>query len=243
MSDTIIIALIVIIIIAVIVVWYVSSNIREKSNNTDLALNTDEDKILTQWFEENKRSSYDCDISNEQIISKLLKRIYDFDVDPDSIIIGSNLEEKYYNITRKQLNTKFSDKQDCILYLRSVIGLNYEICIINSSKKLLNKLTSNESDLNLFFLNDIIESKLEKTAYDHIRKVLNIRWGEILKTNNDNIIQKENDDSFLYLKKNHNIPNLITHEMTNNERVNLLCSSIEFEALIHRLNSKAVSAI
>jgi len=103
MADTIIIVLIVTIIIAVIIVWYVSTNMREKSNSTELALNTDEDKILTRFFEENKKIYHNYDISNEEIISKLLKRIYDFHVCPENIVIGFDLKEKYYNMTRKYL--------------------------------------------------------------------------------------------------------------------------------------------
>lgn len=229
--------LIVIIIIAVIIVWYISSNITEKSNNSELALDTDEDKILEQWFRENKKQSFDINITNEQIVTKLIKKLYNFDVDIDIIIIGTYLDKEYYNITGKQISTKFSEKEDCILYLRSITGINYQVLIINSYNTLLCKLSnlSKQNDINLFFLNDIIESNLEKTAYDHLRKVLNVRWERILKTNDT--LQRTSDDSFLYLKSNHNIPNLITSSTEKGERVNLLCNNTEFEALIYRLNS------
>ena len=225
--------LIIIVIIAVIAVWYISSNIKEKSNNAELALNTDEDKILLQWFEENKKPSFNMDLTNQQIIAKLIKRIYDFDVNSDNIIIGNNLEQKYYDITKKRISTKFSENEDCILYLRSIIGINYEILIINSSKN-ISKFNSLD-DLDLSMINDILDSNLEKTAYDHIRKALNIRWKAIMETNNKNIIDRNSDDSFLYLKSNHNIPNLITDKLDQRDRVNLLCNDTEFNALIYRL--------
>ena len=238
--------LIIIIIIAIIVVWYISFNIREKSNNTELVLNTDDDKILKQWFEENKKPSFDLDFTNESIVIKLIKKLYNFDVNSDRIIIGStavktlgltNLEKEYYNITGNKIQTKFSEKEDCILYLRSVIGVNYEVCIINSSNKVFKKLSKLQNDIDLYFLNDIIESNLEKKAYDHLRKVINIRWDMILKTNNKNILERDSNDSFLFLKHNHNIPNLIGCHEPKGDRINLLCDNLEFEALIHRLNS------
>lgn len=250
--SNIIYILIIIIVIAIIIVWYISSNIKEKSNNTELVLNTDDDKILSQWLQENKKQTFNYSLSNEEIVSKLIKKIYNFDVDHKNIIIGHNLKQKYYNLTRNEIQTKFSEEQDCILYLRSIIGINYEICIINSSTNIFDKLQnlqndiitedsidSLENNINIYFLNDIIESNLEKTAYDHIRKVLNIRWSKILETKNNYILERNSDDSFLYLKSNHTIPNLISY---NNElkedRINLLCNNVEFEALIHRLNSK-----
>jgi len=229
----IIYVLIIIIIIAVVIVWYISSNIRENSNNTELELHTDEDKILQQWFEDNKKQSFNIDLTNEQIISKLIHKIYNFDVDHKKIIIGSNLEQEYYNITRNKIQTKFSEKEDCILYLRSIIGINYEICIINSSNNIFNKLSKLSNDINLYFLNDLIESNLEKIGHDHIRKVLNVRWERILKTNNS--IERTTDDSFLYLTPNHNTPNLISCSTSKGDRVNLLCNNVEFEALIYRL--------
>ena len=230
----IIYVLIIIIIISVIVVWYISSNIRENSNNTELELNTDDDKILQQWFEENKKQSFDIDLTNEQIIAKLIKKLYSFDVDYKKIIIGTKLDRKYFYITKRKISTKFSDKEDCILYLRSIIGINYEVCIINSSNKIFSKLSNAQNDINLFYLNDIIESNLEKTGYDHIRKVLNTRWDRILETNNT--LERTSDDSFLYLKSTHNIPNLLTHPTSKGNRINLLCNNVEFEALIHRLS-------
>lgn len=233
----IIYVLIITIIIAVIIVWYISSNIKEKSDNAELELNTDEDKILQQWFEDNKKLSFNIDLTNEEIIAKLIKRIYDFDIDPRNLIIGTNLEQEYYNITKNKIQTKISDKKDCILYLRSIIGINYEVCIINSSNNLFNKLSSKVSDdINLNFLNDIIDSNLEKTAYDHIRKVLNIRWERISEINNNNILERSSNDSFLYLNPKHDIPNLITDSTVKGDKVNLLCNNIEFEGLIYRLN-------
>jgi len=226
--------LIIIVIVVVIAVWYISSNIREKSNNSELALNTDEDKILLQWFEENKKPSFNMDLTNQQIIAKLIKRIYDFDVDPNNIIIGNNLEQEYYNVTKKKISTKFSGNEDCILYLRSIIGINYEVLIINSSRN-ISKFNSSD-DLDLSMINDILDSNLEKTAYDHIRKALNIRWKAIMETNNKNIIDRNSDDSFLYLKSNHNIPKLICDNTVKGDRINLLCNDVEFNALIYRLN-------
>jgi hypothetical protein len=224
-------------VIAIIIVWYISSNIKEKSNNTELSLNTDDDKILAQWLQENKKQTFNYSLSNEEIVSKLIKKLYDFDVDHKNIIIGHNLKQEYYNLTKNEIQTKFSEEQDCILYLRSIIGINYEICIINSSN-IINELSNSQNDINLYFLNDIIESNLEKTAYDHVRKVLNIRWGRILETKNNDILERNSDDSFLYLKSNHTIPNLISyHDESKKDRINLLCNNVEFEALIHRLNS------
>jgi len=240
MSDMIYILLI-IIIIAVLIVWYISSTIKQKSNNAELILDTDEDKILFQYLEENKKIHLNVNLTNEAIIAKLIKKIYDFNVDIDHIIIGNNvdgnnLEEQYYNITKKNIGTKFSENEDCLLYLRSIIGINYQVCIINSSKNLYNKLISSniqDDDINLCFLNDVIDSNLEKIAYDHIRKVINIRWQKILEINDK--LERTVDDSFLYL--DNNIPNLISYSTSKGNRINLLCNNTEFEALMYRLRS------
>ena len=228
--------LIIIIVIAVIIVWYISSSIRENSNNTELELYTDDDKILQQWFQDNVKQSFNIDLTNEQIISKLISKIYNFEVDPKNIIIGTKLDKRYFYITKRKISTTFSDKEDCILYLRSIIGINYEICIIHSSNNVYDKLSNSQNDINLFYLNDIIESNLEKTGYDHIRKVLNIRWDRILTANNS--LERTSDDSFLYLKDN--IPNLVSHPTSKGNRVNLLCNNVEFEALMYRLTPSEI---
>lgn len=234
----IIYVLIIIIIVAIIVVWYISSNMKEKSNNTELDLSTDDDKILQQWLEENRKQSFNINYANELIIVRLIKKLYNFDIDVDNIIIGTNLEQEYYNITEKKITAKFSETEDCILYLRSVLGINYEICIINSSNNLFNKLQKIQNNaIDLCSINDIIECNLEKTAYDHLRKVINTRWKMILETNNKNILERNSDDSFLYLKSGHNIYKLIGHPTSKGDRINLLCNNYEFDALIHRLNS------
>ena len=232
----IILVLIIIIIISVIVVWYISSNIKDKNNKSELILNDDNDKILSQWLKDNKKLSYNIDLSNEQIAAKFIKRIYDYDVSDRSIVVGNNLDLEYFRLTGKNINTNYTEKEDCILYLRSLLGINYEISIINTSSKLVNNLEKTQHDINLQELNDIMESDLDKIGYDHLRKVLNFRWNKILEITNDKILERNSNDSYLYLKHNSEIFNTTTENSERGMRVNLLCDDVEFNSLITRLS-------
>lgn len=231
-------ALIIIIIIAIIIVWYVSSNIKHQADIAELSLDTNEDKILSQWLKDNITSTFNIDITTEEIAAKFLKRIYRYDVDPKKIIIGTNLEYHYNKISRSKLSYVFTEKDDCILYLRSSIGIDYEICIINTSDRIQKLLYNKNFDVDLYHLNDIIESNIEKKAYDHLRLVLNTRWKKLLETNNPNILERDNNDSYAYLRKN-DYENIISLETTKGSRINLLCTSVEFDHLIKRLSVPA----
>jgi hypothetical protein len=254
-----IIFLVIIIIIAIIIVWYFSGNIKENSKTIELSLDNDDDKIISQWLKDNTKTTFIVNNTNEQIAANFLQRIYHINVHPDNIAIGHNLEMKYYQLTKKQLLPHFSENEDCILYLRSVIGMNYELCIINSmtSNEDLESLISelSDDDINLQYLNDIMLSNNDKKAYEHLRLVLNTRWRILLDTNSVNTAKIlnviDNDDSFLYFNditcKNiddpnyDNINNLFknvkTLKTSKGYRLNLLCSSEEFDNFIQRFSA------
>ena len=233
----IILVLIIIIIISVILVWYISSDLKDKNNKVELILNDEDDKILSPWLSDNKKPSYNIDIGNEQIAKKFINRIYDYDIEDNSIVVGNDLNTEYFTLTGKNLHNKYSEKEDCILYLRSLLGINYEISIINTSKKLRNDLRNTQHDVNLHELDDIIESNLDKTGYDHLRKVLNFRWKKIIDINNDKILKRKDDDSYLYLEHGTEIFNTKTKKCEHGLRINLLCDDVEFNSLVTRLST------
>lgn len=234
-----IIILIVIIIIAVLSVWWISSNMKNQADGNMLLLNNNEDKIISEWLKSNVKPSLNVNITPEEIASKFIKSIYNYDVNHNNIVVGSDLENKYFKLTKNKIGTTFSHKEDCILYLRASMGIDYEIIIINSNNKLKEQLSRKNESVNLFILNDAINSKNDKIAYKFMRELLNERWNKLINVNNTDLLPREINDSYLYLKNNNdsqvynNITTLITDKGL---RINLLCSHNDFEQLIKRLN-------
>lgn len=239
MSYTLIIVLVIISILAIIYVWYVSKDLHKSDEK--LFLHTDENKLLSQYYIDNVKQSLDFVITSEEIATKFIKRIYNITVDPKNIIIGSNLDTQYYQITKRKLNNAYSKNEDSFIRLRNLIGIDGEIAIIYDNN-IKNRLYENNK-YDLRNLNDIMESNLDHKIYEYLQKGLKTRWTQLMTLNNPNILNY--GDSYLYLKIEQDnteygtridLPeNVVALNTSKGARINLLCDDREFELLKPRL--------
>jgi cell division protein FtsL len=244
MSYFLIVAILVAV-IAVIYVWYVTRYLNRIPDDKPISLETEDDKLLIHWYNMHIKHSFDFNINDIEIAVKYLKHIYDIEINPDLIIIGTNLESQYFNITGRHLINKYSPDVDCIFDIRSTLAKPGEIAIIHDSivRNSLRKINT----FDFTEINNIMESELDLIARDFLHEVLKFRWEQITKLNDPNILN--NSGSYLYL----HVPTDISSSIPNNTvitvlggvsalltsrgaRINLLCSNIEFETLIKRWN-------
>lgn len=250
------IASILVAIIAVIYVWYVTRGLNSIPDDKPVPLETDDDKLLVHWYKLNIKHSFDFNVNDTDIALKYLKRVYDLDVDPSFIILGSDLDSQYYKLTNKHLTTLTHDISnnshdiDIIVDLRSEIGKSGEIAIIYNHY--IRKLLQRNNTCDLTDLGLIINSDLDIIANNYLKEVLKFRWDQINQLNDPNVLN--NSGSFLYIDsydhtKDYLINNpclifdgKISAMMTSKgARINLLCSNYEFEALIKRWKNLLMS--
>lgn len=190
----------------VIYLWYLYSSIKRINDNDVLSLNSDIDMILTPWFiSQTKNKRYGSQLNLEQFED-----------------LPSMLLKQLFNIDGK-------DKAQIIKYnggkynLRDIIGINAEI--------VLNENYNDESIFDTSLIKDIVDENLIDIGKEYLEKVLAHRWEKINNLNDPNVIN--NSGSYLYLKEC-NIPNVISEKTNQGYRINLLCSDLEFGALIKR---------
>lgn len=252
------IATILVALIAIFYVWYITRGLNSIPDDKPIPLETDDDKLLIHWYKMHIKQSYDFSEANtndSHIASRFLKRIYNIEVNPDFLILGTDLDTQYFRLTHHHLNTKyldsinkdtnelessFSPDIDYIFDLRSTIGKCGEIAIVNNPRIRGTLQRSNTLDFSEISL--IINSELETVANDYLREVLKFRWDHILQLNDPSILNRFG--SYIYLRTSDDIipglpvqvlGNRVTALMTpQGARLNLLCSNYEFEALIKR---------
>ena len=226
--------------IAIIYVWYASRGLNSISDDVILALDTDEDKILSQWYQTQIKPTFDFQTNDTEVAVKYLKRLYDLDVDPNSIVVGSSLNAQYRKLTQRRLATQYTAGADCLFDLRSTIGIPGEIAVVMDPRIRTTLFRNNTTDASMFTA--IINNELDITARDYLHELLNQRWERIRQLNDPNVINS--GGSYLYLNITRetvsgstsvlvfdNVTGLITED---GARINLLCSNLEFETLIAR---------
>jgi len=222
----------------ILYVWYVTRYTHSIEDDKELSLEDDDDRILTHWYEMNIKQTFDFNVCDNIIASKYIVRNYNIEINPNIIIVGNNLDDQYYTIIGKRLESNYRDGIDCIFDIRSRTGKNVEFAIIHDEtirRELENRNKSDLTELNL-----IIESDLDIIAGQYLDEILKYRWEQILQLNHPNVLN--DSGSFLYLHIDGDTPevvnimgNIKALMTTKGARINLLCSNYEFEALIHRL--------
>lgn len=249
-------ATIIVALIAILYVWYVTRGLNPIPDDKPIPLDTDDDKLLVHWYKMHIKQSYDFNTNDSEAAAKYLKRIYNIEINPELLVLGTDLDSQYFSITRNHLNNKYLDTSnqpdstpndnfsqtntDYLFDIRSTIGKAGEIAIINNSRVRENLQRNNNLDFTE--ISSIINSDLETVANDYLLEVLKFRWTHILELNDPSILNSSG--SFLYLRTSQEttlgLPVLVlggrvTALMTSQgARLNLLCSNYEFEALIKR---------
>jgi hypothetical protein len=200
--------------------------------------------MIIHWYNFNLKPSYDFNINDHEIASKYLQRIYNIEIDPNLLVIGTDLNTQYYQLMGTTLNILYSSgnpnpHDDCIFDIRSSLGKPGEIAIIHDSK-IRNTLRRN-NNFDFTDISLIINNELDIIAHDFISDLLRYRWEQISQLNDPDILNQSG--SYLYLSTHEdisyglpiNVLNGVIALMTQSgARINLLCSNYEFEALIKR---------
>ena len=231
-----IIILIMIALISIAYVWYFTRGKNIVSDDQLLQLHTDEDKVLSSWYQANNKSSLDFGIDDNEIAATFIERMLNKKVKPEHIVIGRNLEEQYYKFTG------IMPDQNIFVDTRDLIGKSYQFLII-SDNKLRERFI--KEDINLNELNDIMLNNLDEGARNYLIDLLNVRWGMIEQLNDDDIVNK--GGSYLYIKVPDNSTeneitvreNILAANTAKGARINLLCNNWEFETLMKRLKQKS----
>lgn len=249
-------ATILVALVAILYVWYVTRGLNSIPDDKPILLDTDDDKLLVYWYKMHIKESYDFNTNDSEAAAKYLKRIHDIEINPGLLVLGTDLDNQYFNITRTHLNIKYLDTSnqtnftqsenlfqtnvDYLFDIRSTIGKSGEIAIINNSRVRENLQRNNNLDFTE--ISSIINSDLGTIANNYLREVLKFRWTQILELKDPSLLNS--CGSFLYLRTlkdtTSGVPvsvlgERVTALMTSQgARLNLLCSNYEFEALIKR---------
>lgn len=248
------VVLIVIAIIAILYVWYITKYQNAISDSDPLKLDTDENKLIGEWYKNNLSPTYDFTTTTYEIAAKFLKIIHKITTDPTLIVVGDDLNNQYYNLTKIHLineptkvdeyvrlnePTKVNESNlssDCIFHIRDVFGIPGEIAIIYD-EDIRKQLRSQNDNYDLLKLNNIMTMDPEGFISSYLQNVLNARWKQLLELNNPNI--SNNSGSYLCIDEaDTNLPeNIIATRSNSSAKINLLCTNLEFEALIKRLTA------
>lgn len=224
------IIMIIVAMLAIAYAWYISRNFNSIPNDKILLLDTDDDHILSSWYEYNIKQMLSVNVDDNELASRVLHRIYNIEISPDLLIIGSDISLQYLRIKKSNISNKYSPDVDCIFNLRDSIGKNLEIAIIRDSKiRNIIKRVTNTGDITDLY--SIVDSGLDIIARDYLKNVLKYRWEKITELNDSNVLNTEG--SFLYLKDSI-ISNVQTATTPYGNRINLLCKNLDFDTLLKR---------
>lgn len=234
MSYYFIIFAFIIAVIAIIYIWHVSKQYTSISDDKILLLDTNDDRILSDWYYHHIKQSFDFDLNLDtyDISSKFINRIYNIDIDPNLLVVGLDIKSQYFYKTTNILPL-FSDstKHDCFFDIRSLVGKEGEIAIIYDSK-VRSFLRNNNNNYDITNLNSIIDNNLDIKAKEYLVAVLKYRNDTLTSLNYPGLLNI--DGTYAYFENN-NIPNVETLKTKFGYRINLLCTDLEFDTLIKRL--------
>lgn len=231
---------IIIAVLAVLYVWYVTRGKNSIPDDATILLDTEDDKLLHHWYDNNIQPDYDFNVDDVEIAVKYLLRVHEIEVDPSLIVVGSNLAAKYVYLVQESLPTNYSAGSDCLFDIRSHLGINGEIAIIHNPKIRANLQRDCTGDLTTIRL--IMNNEMDIIARDFLRETLRLRWEQILALNDPSVVNREG--SYLYVRTPEDTANLAQPVIILNKvralktpqgaRINLLCTNLEFETLMAR---------
>jgi hypothetical protein len=216
-------ALVIVSILAFVYFWYATTTFAAANAVAVLHLEGTEDKILSNWYNENLTEIEFCQEDDYVIAATYLKEVHNLDVDPAVIVLGQDLES----------NSKME-----IFDVRSKLGIPVQIAI--TDKKLAQSLRYlTTPDMSRIYF--ILKKELHKVAVPFLEQTLKQRWERIAESHHRTV---NNSGSYLYLSYDGpetQEPVLIEPKLTGayteqGVRLNLLCSNVEFNMLFDRIN-------
>lgn len=189
-----------------------------------LSLHTTENAILDLWYIKKSVTSLVTLFDIQELASQLLLKIYNISVDKNLLVMSDNLSDKLINVHQ-------------IYDLRSTIGINIEIAVVDDDdlrKKVIIKTL--DDDIDIGFLNGVINNDLYSLTKTYVPKILESRWQKILSGGFDGYIPNDNK-SFIYIKNDIDLEKLNIKSLPTKfgQRINLLCSDLDFNSLLERL--------
>jgi hypothetical protein len=253
--------------LAILYVWYITRWRDAIPDTQPVPLETEDDKLLVHWYNMQLTHSYDSHPDDIAIAATFLQRIYNIQIDPGFLVIGTNLSDQYRNTSVETIyNTSQSNldpvQRDYIFDIRSVLGKNGEIAIIHNPQ-IRNRLYQ-ANNLDMSEINTIMSHELDLPARDYFREVLQHRWKQIRQLNDRNVLNSQQQEgSYLYLVavevvidaalgtvppdntvivfSPQNTGGVTATIAPNGARINLLCTDLEFETLMKRWTAHLVS--
>jgi len=217
--------------IAIFYIWYITLDLRSIPDDKILSLETDENKLLQQWFQNNITPSIIPNLDANEVAAKFLRRMFNIEVDSNLLVLGTNITIPLNH----KLSSQYQPGSDIIFDLRSMVGVTGNIMVIHDPNLRSQLRRNNNYDPSL--LDTMMDKGADLVAREYIVKVLEYRWNKLLELNDPNILN--NKGSYLYLR-DCQIPNVTTFtaKYGNKTRINLLCTDLEFETLLKRWSSQ-----
>lgn len=223
--------LLIVAIIVAIVFWYFTRGYRGIPDTQRIDLSTDENRLFGSWFDSHLPAGIDVPPSLEELSeigAQVIERLWDRKVDPALVVVGSNLDLEYRKLTGRGFETEVGPGLDNIYYLRDKIGRNGTLAIIHDPE-IRRQLQRHSEPLDL---HRIIAANLDLQAKEYLSAVLTYRWN-LIATKFDLSDLVGVGGSYAYLR-NFAVPLITPLEKSGRFRLNLLCSDLEFDALIKR---------
>lgn len=214
-------ALIIIALIAVFVFWYLAKSNKYLGPDVLIQLDGEDDKLVTAWYQAHITDTDVITFDEKELLATILEQFYNIKADKSWLIIGKNLKAQYRKLTGKSLTRKnwFN--------LRDKFAIDAEIAIIKERN--LRKSLEKANKYDCMFLAQVYNNNLLTTTEQYITAILRYRWGKLEPYFNSN-----SGGSYLYTRLE--LPNIQGYKMSDSSyRYNLLCSNIEFETMILRL--------
>jgi hypothetical protein len=216
--------------LSILYVWYATSNHNNILATKILSLETEDNPIISKWYEMHITHILDFNVDENAIASRFIKRIYNVDVAPNLLVIGPNISGSYAELTGRAISTKVTNDHDSVIDLRPYIGSPCEIAIIRDDA-LRKRLTTIYKNYDLTALNDIMNNNLDILSSEYVNKVLESRWHDIASINDDCVIN--NSGSYLYLRECP-VSNVLAAQTKYGYRINLLCTDSDWEQFMSR---------
>lgn len=217
-------------IIITAIFWYFTRGYRSIPLDQVIDLSTEENKLFGSWYEEQLKPCLDPLPSNSELGALLVNRLYGLNVTPETVVLGMDLDLEYHRRTKNKLlpGDRPAETGDSILDLREILGRPGQIALIANPR--LQRRLAKGAQYEGEELHKILTQNLEVPVRNYLQEVLALRWGKLSEL--QNITLRNTSGSYAYLQ--HRIPNLLTKSEDGFQRVNLLCTDLEFETFLQR---------